>query len=221
MLNGTDHSIAIGGTSFPHQIKKQQGPGAPTPPPKPPHPAGASSPVQQGGAAEHSLQAPPPQGGAAEHSLQAPQPPLLPLPPPTAAAAPSTTSSLTLQCPTCKRVLCQTGDLAFFHRINKQHGVEVHLMLKPENDVPETFRPSADLQKGALQSWSCACGAQLGDTRPVAVSHAPMTAFKSASVMLCGRHFTGKKSKWPAVCNTPPFDCIEVRNRDTYFGMQL
>ena len=57
--------------------------------------------------------------------------------------------------------------------------------------------------------------------RPVAVSHAPMTAFKSASVMLCGRHFTGQKSKWPAVYKTPPFDCIEVRNRDTYFGMQL
>ena len=94
-------------------------------------------------------------------------------------------------------------------------------MLKPENDVPETFRPSADLQKGALQSWSCACGAQLGDTRPVAVSHAPMTAFKSASVMLCGRHFTGKKYEWPAVYKTPPFDCTEVNNRDTYFGMRL
>ena len=97
----------------------------------------------------------------------------------------------------------------------------MHLMLKPEIKMPDTFVAAAPPEKGALHSWNCECGAKLGDTRPVAYRHAPMTAFKSASVMLCGRHFTGKKSKWPAVYKTPPFDCIEVRNRDTYFGMQL
>ena len=64
-------------------------------------------------------------------------------------------------------------------------------------------------------------GTNGGDTRPVAINHEPMTAFKSASVMLCGLHLTGKKSQWPRVYNKPPFDCIEVRNRDTYFGTQL
>ena len=165
--------------------------------PPPVQPDDTSSPTQQ--------------RGVAEHSDQAPQPP-------TAAPTPSTTSSLTLQCPACKRVLCQICDLAFFHRCNPQGGLEVHLMLKPEIKVPDTFVPAASLEKGALHSWSCACGAKLGDTRPIAVRHAPMTAFKSASVILCGHHFPGKKSKWPAVYNTPPFDCIEVRHRDTFSG---
>ena len=195
-----------------------QEPGTPTPKPPtpPPKSASASSPVQEGMAV---LQNPPPQGGAAEHSLQVPPPSPLPSPTPTAAAARSTTSNLTLQCPACKRVLCRTDDLAFFRRVFRC--VEVHLMLKPENNVPDTFKRSAVSEKGALHSWNCACGAKLGDTRPVAVKHAPMTAFKSASVMLCGCHFTGEKSKWPTVYNTPPFDCIEVRDRDTYFGAPL
>ena len=204
-----------------------QEPGTPTPKPPtpPPKSASASSPVQEGMAV---LQNPPPQGGAAEHSLQVPPPSPLLSPTPTAAAARSTTSNLTLQCPACKRVLCRTDDLAFFRRTDDLaffrrvfRCVEVHLMLKPENNVPDTFKRSADSEKGALHSWNCACGAKLGDTRPVAVKHALMTAFKSASVMLCGCHFTGKKSKWPTVYNTPPFDCIEVRDRDNYFGAPL
>ena len=145
---------------------------------------------------------------ASEHSLQAP----------TLNAAPSSASDLTLECPACNRTLCHTSELAFFERINKQNGVEVHLMLKPENNVPETFRPAAEIEPGALHSWSCACGAKLGDTRPVAVGKAPMTAFKSASVILCGQHFAGKKSKWPTVYTRPPFNHIEVRHRNTYFG---
>ncbi len=171
--------------------------GAPTSPPNPTQSAGASSPAQKGGA----------QGGAAEHSLQAP--------------------SLTLQCPACKRVLCQTSDLAFVRRVKQNHGVEVHLMLKPENDILDTFKPTADgntairqaPQTGTPKSWSCACGAKLGHTRPATVNRAHMTSFKSADVMLCGHHFTGKKSKWSAVYNTPPFDCIETRTRDTYFDL--
>ena len=96
----------------------------------------------------------------------------------------------------------------------------MHLMLKPENKVPKTFRPADKLEPHAQQSWSCACGAKLGDTRAVAVGFAPMTAFKAASVILCGQHLPGKKSKWPTVYNKPPFDHIEVRHRDTYFGAQ-
>ena len=144
--------------------------GAPTSPPNPTQSAGASSPAQKGGA----------QGGAAEHSLQAP--------------------SLTLQCPACKRVLCQTSDLAFVRRVKQNHGVEVHLMLKPENDILDTFKPTADgntairqaPQTGTPQSWSCACGAKLGHTRPATVNRAHITSFKSADVMLCGHHFTAK-----------------------------
>ena len=96
----------------------------------------------------------------------------------------------------------------------------MHLMLKPEIPVPETFKKDAVPQRGAIQSWSCACGTKLGDTRPVAVRFALMTAFKSGSVILCNRQLPGKKSKWPAVYNTAPFDCIEVRNRDTFFGVR-
>ena len=96
----------------------------------------------------------------------------------------------------------------------------MHLMLKPEIDVPETFKKVAVPEKGAVQSWNCACGTKLGDTRPVAVRFALMTAFKSGSVILCNRQLPGKKSKWPAVYNTAPFDCIEVRNRDTFFGVR-
>ena len=95
----------------------------------------------------------------------------------------------------------------------------MHLMLKPENPVPAAFKAIEVPEKGALQSWTCACRAKLGDTRPVAVNRAAMTAFKSASVILCGQHFKGKKSKWPAVYNEPPFDRIEVRDRDSFRGV--
>jgi hypothetical protein len=131
--------------------------------------------------------------------------------------SPSAPGSL-LQCSNCDRPLCTTEDLAFFQRVNKQQGVEVHLMLKPENKEPATFIRSPITEKGALASWLCACGFKLGDTRPVAVKKAPMTAFKSSSVMLCGQRFTGKKSKWPSVYNQPPFNAIEVRTRDTFLG---
>ena len=120
----------------------------------------------------------------------------------------------------CERNLCDGADLAFFRRVNPMNGTEVHLMLRPEVPIPETFKPSATIEKGALQTWRCECDAKLGDTRPIAVHHASMTAFKSASVILGGRRFTGKKSKWPAVYNTPPFNQIEVRERDTYHGIQ-
>ena len=94
-----------------------------------------------------------------------------------------------LQCIMCQRRLCAAEELAFFWRANKQGGVEVHLMLKPENQEPATFIRSPDTEKGAIASWQCTCGFKLGDTRAVAVKKAPMTAFKSSSVMLCGQRF--------------------------------
>ena len=59
------------------------------------------------------------QRGAAEHSPQAP-------------TLGEALAGLTLQCPACKRVLCQTADLAFFRRSNKRGGHEVHLILPEE-----------------------------------------------------------------------------------------
>ena len=123
-----------------------------------------------------------------------------------------------LQCCDCERPLCSTEDIAFFRRVNKQGGVEVHLMLKPENKEPATFIRAPIPEKGATSSWQCACGFNLGNTRPIAVNTAPMTAFKSSSVILCGQRFTNKKSQWPSVYKQPPFNAIEVRTRDTFFG---
>ena len=123
-----------------------------------------------------------------------------------------------LQCIMCQRPLCGTEDLAFFWRANKQGGVEVHLMLKPEIEEPATFIRSPVTEQGALASWQCTCGFKLGDTRAVAIKKAPMTAFKSSSVMLCGQRFTGRKSQWPSIYNKPPFNAIEVRTRETFFG---
>jgi len=137
--------------------------------------------------------------------------------PASSTASPQATGPL-LQCVDCERPLCGTEDLAFFWRANKQGGVEVHLMLKPENKEPATFIRSPVTEKGAMTSWQCACGFKFGDTRAVAVGKAPMTAFKSSSVMLCGQRFTGRKSKWPSIYNQPPFNVIEVRTRDTFFG---
>ena len=89
-----------------------------------------------------------------------------------------------MQCPACKRVLCQSSDLAFFHRVNKAGRTEVHLMLKPENAVPPTFiAAAARFPSRGLQTWMCVCECVLGDTRPVADRHSVMTAFKPASVM--------------------------------------
>jgi hypothetical protein len=137
--------------------------------------------------------------------------------PASSTASPQATGPL-LQCVDCERPLCGTEDLAFFWRANKQGGVEVHLMLKPENKEPATFIRSPVTEKGAMTSWQCACGFKFGDTRAVAVRKAAMTAFKSSSVMLCGQRFTGHKSKWPLIYNQPPFNVIEVRTRDTFFG---
>ena len=132
-------------------------------------------------------------------------------------ASPQATGRL-LQCVSCERPLCGTEDLAFFWRASKQGGVEVHLMLKPENKEPATFIRSPFTEKGTMASWQCACGFKFGDTRAVAVKKAAMTAFKSSSVMLCGHRFTGRKSKWPSIYNQPPFNAIEVRTRDTFVG---
>ena len=96
----------------------------------------------------------------------------------------------------------------------------MHLMLKPENQEPATFIRSSVTEKGAMASWQCTCGFKFGDTRAVAVKKAPMTAFKSSSVMLCGQRFTGSKSKWPSIYDTAPFNTIEVRTSDTFFASQ-
>ena len=144
---------------------------------------------------------------------------LVPMPA-SSAMSPQITGNL-LQCVVCERHLCDTSDLAFFWRANKQGGVEVHLMLKPENNVHGTFIRSNVTQKGALASWQCECGFKLGDTRAVAVKKAAMTAFKSSSVMLCGHRFSGRKSQWPSIYNQPPFNTIEVRTRDTFSPSQM
>jgi len=140
--------------------------------------------------------------------------PLVPMPA-SSTTSPQATGNL-LQCVVCERPLCSTEDLAFFWRANKQGGVEVHLMLKPENKEPEPFIRSSVTQKGAMASWQCACGFKLGDTRAVGVKKAAMTAFKSSSVMLCGQRFTSRRSQWPSVYNQLPFNTIEVRTRDTF-----
>jgi hypothetical protein len=136
---------------------------------------------------------------------------------PSSTASPQATGRL-LQCVECERALCGTEDLAFFWRANKQGGVEVHLMLKPENKEPATFIRAPLPEKGAMASWQCACGFKFGDTRAVAVKKAPITAFKSSSVVLCGKRFPGRKSQWPSIYKQPPFDAIEVRTRDTFSG---
>ena len=123
-----------------------------------------------------------------------------------------------MKCSQCQRALCGLEHLTFFRRVNKQDGVEVHLMLKPEIEEPETFIRAAIADKGAVASWQCLCGFKFGDTRRVGVKKAPMTAFKSSSVILCGRRLPGQKSKWPSVYDQPPFETIEVRNRDPFLG---
>ena len=124
-----------------------------------------------------------------------------------------------LQCPLCKRELCQAHSLCFFRRNNPQGGVEVHLMLKPEAPVPPTFVRAPEAEKGATQTWQCACGAKIGDTRPIGPSKASMTAFKSSSVMLHGQHHTAKKSMWPRIYDSPLFNDIQVRSRDSFHGI--
>jgi len=124
-----------------------------------------------------------------------------------------------LQCVECQGPLCGTEDLAFFWRYNGK-GTEVHLMLKPENRQPAAFILSPVTEQGAAASWRCACGFKLGDTRAVGVKKNLMTSFKSASVMLCGQRFPGKKSKWPAIYDQRPFNDIEVRTRATFFGFE-
>jgi hypothetical protein len=119
----------------------------------------------------------------------------------------------------CKRELCQAHSLCFFRRINPQGGVEVHLMLKPEAPVPPTFVRAPETEKGATQTLQCACGAKMGDTRPIGPSKASMTAFKSSSVMLHGQNHTAKKSMWPRIYDSPLFNDIEVRSRDSFHGI--
>ena len=52
------------------------------------------------------------------------------------ALTPETTG---LQCPQCLRILCAPESLAFFRRMNPADREEVHMMLKPELPIPETF----------------------------------------------------------------------------------
>jgi len=124
-----------------------------------------------------------------------------------------------MQCPKCDRVLCGTEELAFFTRINKMQGLEVHLMLKPEiKDIPPDIMLMPVCDRGAVASWQCACGHKLGDTRHVGPRRAPMTAFKSSSVKVCGQHHQSKKSQWPRIFADPPFNAIKVRQWAEFLG---
>ncbi len=124
-----------------------------------------------------------------------------------------------LQCPACKRELCQTRELCWFYRRNVQDAVEVHLMLRPEVPMPQTLVRATEAKQGAAQSWQCGCGTEIADSRAVGPCKAMMTAFKSSKVMLYGQRYTGKKSMWPSIYNTPPFNNIQVRTRDTFHGV--
>ena len=117
-----------------------------------------------------------------------------------------------MRCPHCNQILCGTQDLAFFTRTNKMQGLEVHLMLKPEiKDMPPAMIRMPACEKKAVTSWQCACGHKLGDTRNVGPRKAAMTAFKSSSVILFGRHLQSTKSQWPRIHADPPYNAIEVR----------
>ena len=64
-----------------------------------------------------------------------------------------------MQCPECNQVLCGTQELAFFKRVNKMQGLEVHLMLKPEiKDMPPDIILMPACGQGAVASWQCTCG---------------------------------------------------------------
>ena len=118
-----------------------------------------------------------------------------------------------MQCPECNQVLCGTQELAFFKRVNKMQGLEVHLMLKPEiKDMPPDIILMPACEQGAVASWQCTCGHKLGDTRNVGPRKAAMTAFKSSSVKLFGQLHKSKKSQWPRIYAHPPFNGIEVRH---------
>ena len=123
-----------------------------------------------------------------------------------------------LQCPSCRRVLCGPDRFCFFTRYDKQTGFETHLMLKPDLSQPDTFDPADQPEQGAILTLKCLCGEKLGDTRRVGPNKAPMTAFKSGSVRLFDRHHPGKKSKWPPLYQQWPYNQIEVRERDNFFG---
>ncbi len=124
-----------------------------------------------------------------------------------------------LQCPACKRELCQTRELCWFYRRNVQDAVEVHLMLRPEVPMPQTLVRATEAKQGVAQSWQCGCGTEIADSRAVGPRKAMMTAFKSSKVMLYGQRYTGKKSMWPSIYNTLPFNNIQVRTRDTFHGV--
>ena len=139
---------------------------------------------------------------------------LVPMPP--SSVANSQATEALMQCVNCERPLCGREDLAFFRRANKQGGIEVHLMLRPENQVPATLIRSPVTEKGAMASWQCTCGFKLGHTRAVAVKRAAMTAFKSSSVILFGQRFNGRKSQWPSIYNQFPFNTLELRSPSIY-----
>ena len=156
--------------------------------------------------------------GAASDTAQAASSVAQPAVPNADAAQPSTMPCIDrMQCSECNEILCGIQDLAFFRRVNKMQGLEVHLMLKPEIEVmPPNFKKMPACEQGAVASWQCACGHKLGDTRNVGPRKAAMTAFKSSSVKLFGQHHKSKKSQWPRIYADPPFDGIELRQWEEF-----
>ena len=129
---------------------------------------------------------------------------------------------LGMQCPECDGFICSGEQLAFFARRNAKRGFEVHLMLKPELEISSSanLHLMPEVAANALASWQCACGHKLGDTRKVGPRKTPMTAFKSSSVKLFGRHYTNKKSQWPTIYTNAPFNVIEVRQWGEFHGQR-
>ena len=123
-----------------------------------------------------------------------------------------------MHCKECAKPLCREEELVWFKRHNKQNGTEVHLMLKPEGQIPATFARAAEKKGETQESWTCAhCGTGLGDTWAAGIHKSPLTAFKPQSILLA-RHAFGNKVKWPQIYDWPQFSGIELRGRDTFAG---
>ena len=60
-----------------------------------------------------------------------------------------------LQCPLCRQELCQAHSVYF-----PDARVEIQLILTPDSSAPPKLMRVPVTERGALQTWQCACGAQ-------------------------------------------------------------
>ena len=119
-----------------------------------------------------------------------------------------------MNCASCSSEIAAVTEIFFLVKSQK----EIHLALRPElRDIVKS-RSLKPTQIGKDTKLVCKnCDHEVGKLFPIGPGGVPGVAFGNEKVKLLGRQLS-KKEKWRQVLDTSPFDVIEKRDLNEFFG---